>query len=161
MNIFEYAMEKEEYAKEYYRELAEKSPCKGMNYIFNLLSDEEQKHYDFVKKLKEGSKEIPPASTLAKDVKKTFTKMRESGEKFNFQAAHVELYKKAQEIEMNAKSHYLEKMDELKDDDQKKIFKILADEEQKHYDLLENIIDFVSRPQTWLENAEFHHIEEY
>src|SRR3972149_1076231 len=34
-------------------------------------------------------------------------------------------------------------------------------EENKHYFILENIINFVSRPQTWLENAEWHHLEEY
>jgi rubrerythrin len=43
----------------------------------------------------------------------------------------------------------------------KEIFLKLADEEKKHYFLLENIIDFVSRPQKWLENAEFYHLDEY
>ena len=27
--------------------------------------------------------------------------------------------------------------------------------------LLENMLDFISRPQTWLENAEFNHLEDY
>ena len=43
----------------------------------------------------------------------------------------------------------------------KRIFQKLAEEEKKHYFLLENIIQFVSRPETWLENAEFYHLEEY
>jgi len=40
-------------------------------------------------------------------------------------------------------------------------FKEIADEEKRHYFLLENIIQFVSRPKTWLEDAEFNHLEEY
>ena len=160
MDIFEYAMEKELYAQNYYQELAEKSPYEGMKYILSILANEEKKHYDFVKNLKEGSKELPPASTLGKDIKATFQKMRDSKEKFSFEISQVELYKKAQEIEMEAKKHYLDKMEELENEEQKKIFKIFADEEQGHYDLLQNIIDFVSRPDTWLENAEFNHIKE-
>jgi len=27
--------------------------------------------------------------------------------------------------------------------------------------LLENIIDFISRPRNWLENAEWHHLDKY
>jgi hypothetical protein len=37
----------------------------------------------------------------------------------------------------------------------------LADEEKKHMILMENLIEFVSRPDTWLENAEWYHLDEY
>lgn len=37
----------------------------------------------------------------------------------------------------------------------------MAGEEKRHFFILENIIDFVSRPQSWLENAEFNKLEEY
>jgi hypothetical protein len=37
----------------------------------------------------------------------------------------------------------------------------VAGEEHKHYLLLERIIDFVSRPEQWLEDAEFYHLEDY
>ena len=37
----------------------------------------------------------------------------------------------------------------------------LAAEEEKHDLLLENIIDFLSRPEQWLENAEGQHLEAY
>lgn len=161
MDIFEYAMEKEKYAQQYYQELAEKCPYEGMKYILSILADEEGRHYDFVKNLKEGSKEVPPVSDLAKNVTSAFEKMRDSKEKFTFHISQVELYKKAQEIEMTAKKHYLEKMEELDNEDQKKVFKMLADEEQKHYDLIGNIIDFIKTPDMWLENAEFYHIGEY
>jgi rubrerythrin len=55
----------------------------------------------------------------------------------------------------------MEKANEVTEEYQKEIFQRLADEEKKHYFLLENIIEFVSRPETWLENAEFYHLEEY
>ena len=75
--------------------------------------------------------------------------------------SEVEMYQKAREIEKQAKSFYQEKADEVEDIAQKKIFNLLAAEEQKHYFLLDNIVEFVSRPQQWLEDAEFFHLEEY
>ena len=68
---------------------------------------------------------------------------------------------KAQDIEKKSRDFYTEKANEVKQEYQKDIFLKLAEEEKKHYFLLENIIDFISRPETWLENAEFNHLEEY
>jgi hypothetical protein len=39
----------------------------------------------------------------------------------------------------------------------------LAAEEKKHLRIMENIVEFVSRPEpgNWLENAEWYHLDEY
>ena len=37
----------------------------------------------------------------------------------------------------------------------------LADEEEKHYKLLDNIIELITKPEIWLENAEFNHLDEF
>lgn len=38
-----------------------------------------------------------------------------------------------------------------------------ASEEEKHLRIMENIVEFVAGPEPgfWLENAEWHHLEEY
>lgn len=165
MNIFDFAMEKEKFSEEYYRQLAGKSGNKGLATIFNMLADEEARHYKIVSDMK---KEITPdlaETKVLSDAKDVFAKMRESAQSFNFDVGETELYKKALEIEKQSWDFYLEKADEIaearKEIAQKEIFLELAEEEKKHYFLLENIIDFVSKPQTWLENAEFYHLEEY
>jgi rubrerythrin len=160
MNIFDFAMEKEKYSEDYYRQLAAKSGDKGLMEIFNMLADEEGRHYQIVSDMK---KDITPdlaETTVLSDAKDVFEKMRESAQRFNFNISETELYKKALKIEKQSWDFYLEKADEVVES-QKEIFLELADEEKKHYFLLENIIDFVSRPETWLENAEFYHLEEY
>lgn len=43
----------------------------------------------------------------------------------------------------------------------KKILTKLAEEEKKHLFLLENLVEFISRPETWIENAEFNHLDDY
>ncbi|MFZ0034573.1 MAG: ferritin family protein [Sedimentisphaerales bacterium] len=160
MNIFEFAMEKEKYSEDYYRRLAAKSNNKGLETVFNMLADEEAKHYKIVSDRK---KDVAPdlaETTVLTDAKNVFAKMRESAQSFNFDISQTELYRKALKIEKQSQDFYLGKANDV-EKTHKEIFLKLADEEKKHYFLLENIIDFVSRPETWLENAEFYHLEEY
>ena len=51
--------------------------------------------------------------------------------------------------------------DKVEAEAQKKLLLKLAEEEKKHMFLLENLVEFVSRPETWIENAEFNHLVEY
>jgi len=160
MNIFEFAMKKEKYSEDYYRRLADKTNNKGLETIFNMLADEEAKHYKIVSDMKEDVAPDLADTTVLSDAKDVFVKMRESAQKLSFDISQTELYKKAQDIEKQSQNFYLEKAKEA-EGTQKEIFLRLAEEEKKHYFLLENIIEFVSRPQTWLENAEWHHLDEY
>jgi len=160
MNIFEFAMKKEKYSEDYYRRLADKTSNKGLETIFNMLADEEAKHYKIVSDTKEDVAPDLADTTVLSDAKDVFVKMRESAQKFSFDISQTELYKKAQDIEKQSQNFYLEKAKEA-EETQKEIFLSLAEEEKKHYFLLENIINFVSKPQTWLENAEWHHLDEY
>jgi rubrerythrin len=154
-------MEKEKYSQDYYRELAAKANNKGLQKIFNMLANEEAKHYSVVEQMKSKIPERVSDTDVLSDANDIFEQMKEATDKFNFEANHVETYKKAQDIEKDSREFYLQKADEVQDHCQKGIFKRLAEEENKHYFLLENIIDFVSRPEQWLENAEFHHMEDY
>lgn len=160
MNIFEFAMEKEKYSEDYYRRLAAKSNNKDIETVFNMLADEEAKHCKIVSDMKEDIAPDLAETTVLSDAKDIFAKMRESAQNFNFNISQTELYRKALNIEKQSQDFYLEKADEV-EKTRKEIFLKLADEEEKHYFLLENIIDFVSRPETWLENAEFYHLDEY
>jgi rubrerythrin len=161
MDIFEFAMEKEKFSENYYRELAGKTGNKGLKNILNMLADEEAKHYKVVQQMrKETPEKITDTKVLA-NAKEVFQKMRESTEKFNFDISELQLYEKAKDIEREAKQFYLEKANEVDNPDQKEIFKKLTNEEQKHFIILENICDFVAKPQSFLENAEFHHMEDY
>ncbi|MFA5252189.1 MAG: ferritin family protein, partial [Phycisphaerae bacterium] len=76
-------------------------------------------------------------------------------------ASQIELYRQAMKLEKQSEDFYLDCADKTKDARQKQLFLQLASEEKKHCYLLENIVDFVSRPRSWLENAEFFHLEDY
>jgi hypothetical protein len=46
---------------------------------------------------------------------------------------------------------------------QHSIFLQLEDQEKKHLRIMENIVEFISKPEpgNWLENAEWHHLDKY
>jgi rubrerythrin len=161
MDIFDFAMEKERLAEELYRKLAESAPHKGLISILTMLADEEHGHYEIISKMKQDVPAEVAETILLTNAKTIFAKMRQSREKFKFGDSQIDLYKKAQDIERDSRAFYRQKAKEAEDPRQKAIFNTLAEEENKHYFLLENIIECVSRPQTWLEDAEFHHLEQY
>ncbi len=162
MDIFEFAMEKERLSKEYYLELKDKTSNAGLSTIFGMLADEESKHRRVVKKMKE---QTPVDTVTDTDVlagaRQVFNSMRESTDEFNLDVSEVELYEKAQKIEEESRDFYLQKAEEVQNPAHREIFGKLAEEEKKHYYLLDNIIEFVLRPERWLENAEFFHPEPY
>lgn len=161
MDIFEFAMQKEKYSEDYYRRLAGNTNQKGLREIFGMLADEEAKHYRIVEQMKSKIPDTVSHTNILADAKEVFEKMREGAGRFDFEASQIEIYRKAQDIERDSRQFYLQKAEEVEDPARQEIFRKLADEEEKHYLLLENIIQFVCRPESWLENAEFYHLEEY
>jgi len=125
-----------------------------------MLADEEVKHYQVIERMKQDKYQMTE-TTVLDDARNIFIEMKEQGERFESGQEQAELYTRAQEIEKKSQQFYQEKARQTDKDDQKKLFERLAKEEQKHYFLLENIVEFVSRPKQWLENAEWYHLEEY
>lgn len=160
MDIFEFAQQMEKDGENYYRELVGKTDNKGLRNIFTMLADEEVKHYNIIQGMKEGQYNITETKIL-NNAKNIFEDMKEGGEEFTSEGDEIKLYQKAQDIEKRSRDFYAEKAGEAEQNEQKEIFQKLSSEESKHYFLLDNIIEFVSRPQLWLENAEWYHLEEY
>jgi rubrerythrin len=160
MNIFEYALQMEKDGEDYYRQLAQQTANKGLKSILAMLADEEVKHYNVIERMQSEDAHMAD-TTILTDAKNIFVQIKDTGASFDFDIKQTGLYRKAQDIEKRSRDFYLEKANEVDEQYQKELFLKLAEEEKKHYFLLDNIIEFVSRPETWLENAEFYHLEEY
>jgi rubrerythrin len=87
--------------------------------------------------------------------------LKESGETVDIETSEIGRYNKAIEIEKKSEDFYTEKANEVDNPQVKDILLRIAADEKKHQFLLQNTIDFISRPQSWLENAEFYHLDEY
>ena len=160
MDIYEYAMQMEKDGEIFYRELAEKTADEGTRNILTRLANAEVKHYRLFADMKKHEATQPVDLAYLAEIKNIFVQMREGRTPLPANGRQVDLYRKAQELEKKTRDFYREKAGEV-DPSQKAVFLKIADEEQKHFNILESIIDMVSRPQTWLENSEWYHLEEY
>ena len=162
MNIYQYAMKLEKDSENYYNGLMSKTDDIGLQSILKMLADEEVKHFNIVKKMMKT--DICPEfaeTDILKNAKNVFVKIKGKKLAFNFDLEQADFYRKAQEFEEKSHKHYLEMSDKMKDEAQKNLLLKLAEEEKKHMFLLENLVEFISRPKTWIENAEFNHLGEY
>lgn len=160
MDIFNFAIQMEKDGETFYRELARKVGEKGVVEILTMLADDEVKHAKAIEQIRARTTEMADTEILDK-AKNIFVRMKEFHEDFDFDRGHEALYRQAMKIEQNSVDFYLDRAEQIQDPRQKALFHQLAREEQKHYRLLGGLAEFVNRPKTWLENAEFVHLEEY
>lgn len=155
MNVFDYAMQMEKDGEAYYREIANSTSNDGLKAIVTHLADEEVKHYNIFKMMKEGKSDSLPPSNILVDVKNIFVSMKAKGDKYNFEAKQIDYYAKALETEKKSEAFYREKAGETTVVHEKSLLIAIADEEKRHGEILEGIIEFIKEPETWLENAEW------
>jgi rubrerythrin len=160
MNIYEYAMQMEKDGENYYRELAAKTQSAGIRNILTMLANAEVNHYRIFERMKQHESIQPADLAYLADIKNVFAQMRVNKESMTTNGRQIDLYRKAQGLEKKTRDFYREKAGEV-DQSQKATFLKIGDEEQKHFNILETIIDMVSRPQTWLENPEWYHLDDY
>ncbi|MBC8554339.1 MAG: ferritin family protein [Candidatus Brocadiales bacterium] len=160
MDIYKYAMQMELDGRHFYLDLAEKTKNAGIKSILTMMAESEAKHYNIILDMQKNDKTAysKDAEALTK-IKNIFMKMKDEKE-IDVDVSQVEFYKKALEIETDSEKFYLERADEEKDPHKKEIFLTLANEEKSHCILLENIVNLVSQPDTWVENSEWYHVDE-
>lgn len=160
MDIYEYAMKMEQDGRKFYLEFAENAESKGIGRILLMLADDELKHYNTLREMNTKKPEMTDTRILD-DAKNVFEEISREEKTTPFSGTQGNLYRRAREIEVKSRDFYQKKAGEADEPFQKDLLEWLANEEQKHNILLENIIDYITRPQQWLENAEWHHLDEY
>jgi rubrerythrin len=161
MNVYEFAMRMEKDGEAYYRECAAKTASAGLRNILLMLAAAETTHYELFRRMQAREEALLADSALLEQVKNVFAEIREREGTPAAHSAEVDLYRKAQELERRSWELYDGHAAQAASPAERLIFERIAVEERRHYRILEGIIDFVSGPELWLENAEWTHLEEY
>ena len=161
MEVYRFAMQMEKDGEAYYRECASKTASAGLSRILQMLADAEVAHYELFRRMQANEEAVLPDSALLDKIKSVFAEIREKEGAAGVRVSEVELYRKAQELERKSWELYESGAERASCPSEKLTFERIAVEERRHYRILEGIIDFVSRPQQWLENAEWYHLEDY
>jgi rubrerythrin len=161
MNIFEIALTKEQEVKAYYEKLAGETTLTGVKNIFLLLAADEQRHYDAVLSMKnKAGCEVPADSTaleVAREVLGDFfgdmvpaSKLKNS----------LDSYRQALLIEAESIQFYEGILESGQDESLKKLLATILCQEREHYSIVENLYEYVLRPEYFLAWAEFSNLRE-
>lgn len=159
MNIFDQAMGLEKEGESLYRQFALEAPEKGMKHIFTWLADQEEKHYQIFQKLKTSQSVSFVESPELRDIKDIFDGWKDSDVCLNIKTTQADVYRRALGIEKKSILVYEAYANQSGDGRLKEIFLKIASEEKRHEWIVENIIEFISKPEVWAENAEFSHLD--
>jgi rubrerythrin len=160
MNAYEYAMQIEKEGESLYQDLACKSQEEGLKKIFLMLANEEVKHYKMFEKLANNTPKVDiPQMEVYKDAKEIFSDMKTHKSKYDFGEQEIALYQHAVDTEEKSYEFYLQQAQKMTNSKHKEIFEMIANEELKHKRLLENVVDFVSKPNVWIQSAEFYKLD--
>ena len=160
MDAFSFALQFEKDGEVFYRNLAEKQTQSGIRNICLMLADAERAHYHIIEQLSRNADIELYETRLLSEVKSIFADMNTADVELS-ELSTLKMYETALDFEKKSMDFYLDLAQKENDDTRKEIFNVLGGEEKKHIFLLENLIEFVNRPQTWLENAEWNHLDEY
>lgn len=155
MNVYEYAMKVEKDGEAYYKELASKAPNAGLKKVFTILAEAEVRHYNVFKSMRDNDGQDIKSLDISTDTKTIFETLKSEKESVDFGKDEIKFYEDAIKREEDSYQFYVDKANELSDEDQKEVFLNIAQEEIKHKAILEDILIFIQEPNNWVGSAEF------
>jgi rubrerythrin len=162
MDFLNLALQMEDQTIAMYKDLAEKCfTHEGIRKILLMLAGDHEKHSLTLAKLKNKGSETKKKSQALDEAERLFARMRKDRETFSCDMDQLQLYRDARNFLQKKVEFYKEMSTQLDTKDAQTLLKNLMAEEQKQLKVLDNIIEMVSRPENWLDNAEYFHLEEY
>ena len=160
MNVFDFAMKMELQGKTVYENLAASTKLAGLRTIFSGLAADEQKHYEIFRGLKEGKTWTMTDSRMLEKAKSVFSEMLSDKERLLDLQEDLDGYKVALKIEEDSVKLYEGMAKKEQDAETVQLYLRIANEEKKHFNIIENVCDFVMRPKYYLEWREFSNLHE-
>lgn len=161
-NIYDYAMKMELDGKSFYARQASESDVAGLRTIFSRLAEDEQKHYDMLKQLKDRSGPVVMAtSARLEETKNVFQELLENGQTPDELSGDIEGYRYAMKVEAESFRLYEAAAAKETDESVRRVLLRIAEEEHEHFNILENIYQFVNAPNQYLAWGEFSNLDEF
>lgn len=161
MNVYDFAMKMELDGKAYYERLAAVTKVTGLRNIFLGLAEDEQKHYEIFQALKNQQAPAMAESTALENARNIFEKLVAEKSVAGSVRDDLDGYQHAMKLEAESFRFYEEVAYHTPDPGVKEILSRIADEERKHFNILQNIFDFVNAPNQYLAWAEFSNLGEF
>jgi len=159
------ALKMEEDGYDFYMGEVSRSTSDIVRGVFKSLAQEELKHIDIIKRHVESLSSsgkwpsvgelIDRRKGLKEEIKTVFKEAAEkSSKKAEVDAGAVEAYKRAIELEKKTYDYYKNLLDKATDADERSFYSFLTDQENWHYRLLSETVEYLEHPLDWFTGEE-------
>jgi rubrerythrin len=151
MNIIECALKMESDAKAHYEKLAEEAPVSELKVLFGMLAKAEQEHYETLKRMKE---EVDPSKAEFRALDEAACAFKPLLGKRDLMAElkdDSDGYLHVVKEEEESVRFYEDLAAKAENEETRQLLMLLADQEKRHLNMVENIYAFVENPRTYLE----------
>lgn len=155
MDTLKFAIKMENDGEKYYLEQAKLHAGKSLSVVFENLAKDERNHAEILEK-KLGNKSfslvdnhtLEGAQNIFKDLKDVRSEIKDI-------PSQLDVYRIALKIEQDSIDMYKSFLQKTSDDLEKELYSFLVKQEEEHYNVLDELIKLVNRPNDWVESAEF------
>jgi rubrerythrin len=160
MDIIEFALEMELDGKAFYQRSAAATSDPELKEMLTMLAEEEDRHYRFFKRLKDGetelaAKELNTRVTTLHQAKNIFEDLSQREIAKPFGEDVVSAWKEALRIEEKAEKFYREKANAERNADRRRLLNLIADEELNHVHMIDGILTYLKYPDTFADSTQF------
>lgn len=161
MDTLELALSLEFDLEKYYTEQAEKNKGNSLSVVFNLLAGEERKHAEIllgkedVLDLKVGDRDI------LTEAKGLFRQLGDFKSDIKELPSQLDSYRMALEMEEKSLKFYKSLEAGAENDKTRETYGYLMKQEDIHCIIMEELVKLTTRPEEWVESAEFGLREDY
>ncbi len=162
MNVLDFAMKMETDGKRFYEKLSAESNDAGLKNIFIRLAEDEEKHFQIFQELKGQTPSVMEDTTVLEDSRTIFESIMGDREKIlGGMQGDLEGYRYAMKLEADSVRLYEDAARRESNEEVKSLLLRIAGEEQKHFNIVENIYDFFNAPNEYLAWREFSNRDEF
>ena len=165
MDFLDFAKEIETEGIKRYSILVHTMQVKELSGIFAFMADQEKSHYELFDSWQRNGAAAPelPVETVLGKAKGAFEDIAGHFLARNFVPPinYEQVYKQALGFENRSIALYEETLPKINDDAQRGTLKLIIDQEKAHAHFITALMEFLHHPGEWLENAEWHHLDEY
>ena len=168
MDAFEFALKMELDGEKYYRDLAKSTTYEELKTVLEGLADDEKNHYQIIQLAQKQVIKNSEANSSLSKVNNVFTNTKNKGLAVNkneliakLKDEQSDLYRAALVKEEESVALYKDLTEKSKNTEEKNIFWKLMHEEEKHVEVINNIIGMLNNVNDWVEAAEFNHKDTY
>lgn len=158
MDVFAFATRMELDGKAHYEKMAAECAHPGLKTLFGLLAADEQKHYEMLQRMAAGNEEMVASTALAA-AKNVFADLKMELKVPAGLQKEIDGCQYGLQIEAESVRLYEELAGREEDPGIRRLLLRIAAEEQQHYNILENLYDFLLRPEYFLEWREFSNLK--